>query len=329
MKKVFYLHLTGGLGNQLFQLAAGLHFAEDLELRISTQNGEPRKDKNGKPEMFSWILPSQVTALDSTRYSTFVSRVCGFIIRISANPRRFEKNLVLNFGIRFIASIINSIYFRYPVRIMKVDGVGYVGLRTNANLLIGYYQTFKYAEQPHVFRKLNSLTLENPSDQVTNLINASKDECPIIVHIRRGDYAKESGFGMLGNQYYVEAVRDLISMNKHKSIWVFSDEISKVVDVFGDNFELPIRYIGDIDESASALLEVMRYGKSYVIGNSSFSWWAAYLRYDKEAKVIAPTPWFAQQSDPNELIPRDWRRQPGHHFFISPLELERGNGALG
>ena len=134
---------------------------------------------------------------------------------------------------------------------------------------------------------------------------------------------------MLGNQYYVEAVRDLISMNEYKSIWVFSDEISKVIDVFGDNFELPIRYIGDIDESASALLEVMRYGKSYVIGNSSFSWWAAYLRYDKEAKVIAPTPWFAQQSDPNELIPRDWRHRPGHHFFISPLELEREKGTLG
>ena len=207
---------------------------------------------------------------------------------------------------------------------MKVDGIGYVGSKSKANFLIGYFQTFVYASELNVSKKLDSLRLANPTKQVTELINHSKLESPLI--IRRGDYAKESGFGLLGDEYYLEAIKDLFSTSEFKSIWVFSDEISKVAGMFDDKFNLPIRYIGDVDNSASALLEVMRHGKGFIIGNSSFSWWAAYLRYDKQAKVIAPTPWFAEQSEPKDLIPPDWRRLPGHHFFISPLELEREKG---
>ena len=326
MKKRKFLHLTGGLGNQLFQLAAGLYFTQNNDLIVLSKNGKPRTNEMGRAEIFSYILPDQINTANTDRYSSFISRVRGFIIRISANPRIFEKNLISNFGIRFIASLLNIFYLRYPVRIMKVDGIGYIGSKTKANFLIGYYQSFRYATEINVSKKLNSLRLANPSKRVSDLISQSKLECPLIVHIRRGDYAMESGFGMLGDRYYEEAIKVLISTAQFKSIWVFSDEISKVVGMFDDKFDLPIRYIGDVDNSASALLEVMRHGKGYIIGNSSFSWWAAFLRYDKQAKVIAPTPWFADQSEPKDLIPPDWLRLPGRHFFISPLELEREKG---
>ena len=328
MKKRLYLHLTGGLGNQLFQLAAGLYFAQDTELIILAKNGKPRTNQIGEPEIVSFILPDQANVTNSFRYSSFISRVCGFMIRLSANPRYFEKPPILNLGIRFIASLINIVYLRYPVRIMKVDGIGYVGSKSKANFLIGYYQTYRYAADLNTSKKLNSLRIAKSSKRIAELVNESKLESPLIVHIRRGDYAKESGFGMLGDRYYEEAIKELSSTTQFKSIWVFSDEISKVIGMFDHKFDLPIRYIGDVDNSASSLLEVMRHGRGYIIGNSSFSWWAAYLRYNSEAKVIAPTPWFAGQSEPNDLIPPDWQRLPGRHFFASPLELDRETGTI-
>jgi hypothetical protein len=50
----------------------------------------------------------------------------------------------------------------------------------------------------------------------------------------------------------------------------------------------------------------MRNMKGYVIGNSTFSWWAARLKYDHSAVVVAPVPWFKSMNDPEGLIPGDW-----------------------
>jgi hypothetical protein len=51
----------------------------------------------------------------------------------------------------------------------------------------------------------------------------------------------------------------------------------------------------------------MRYGSSYIIANSSFSWWGAYLRKNQNAPVYAPNKWFKGMDDPDQLLPPDWR----------------------
>jgi len=50
----------------------------------------------------------------------------------------------------------------------------------------------------------------------------------------------------------------------------------------------------------------MRFGKGYIIANSTFSWWGARLSYEEEPDVIVPKPWFAQAEVPIDLIPSNW-----------------------
>jgi hypothetical protein len=57
----------------------------------------------------------------------------------------------------------------------------------------------------------------------------------------------------------------------------------------------------------------MRHGAAYVIGNSTYSWWAAALSYTKNPHVIAPRPWFYGQDEVPNLLPKDWKRVDGRH----------------
>ena len=67
-----------------------------------------------------------------------------------------------------------------------------------------------------------------------------------------------------------------------------------------------VRFFSQIEHSTAVTFEIMRLGFGYVIANSCFSWWSAFLRYDKNAKVIAPETWFKALESPKCLFPSDW-----------------------
>jgi hypothetical protein len=52
----------------------------------------------------------------------------------------------------------------------------------------------------------------------------------------------------------------------------------------------------------------MRQGDAYIIGNSTYSWWAATLSHKEPKMVIAPSPWFAEMDEPRFLVPPEWQR---------------------
>jgi hypothetical protein len=48
-------------------------------------------------------------------------------------------------------------------------------------------------------------------------------------------------------------------------------------------------------------------GKKYIIPNSTYPWWAAWLNDSPEKVVIAPKKWFKSQIVAvNPIVPKDW-----------------------
>jgi hypothetical protein len=67
-----------------------------------------------------------------------------------------------------------------------------------------------------------------------------------------------------------------------------------------------VSVIGENGLNPAETLELMRHGSAYVIANSTFSWWAAFLSYQSGCTKIMPAPWFQNMPSPIGIKPQDW-----------------------
>jgi hypothetical protein len=127
-----------------------------------------------------------------------------------------------------------------------------------------------------------------------------------ILHIRLTDYLSEPNFGTLSEEYFEKALDVVFNTAHVDQIWLFSDDLANAINVVPEKFKNRVRCIDDENLKPIEVLEMMALGHSFVISNSTFSWWAASLSNSK--LVVAPNPWFVKMSDPTDLIPADWKR---------------------
>jgi hypothetical protein len=315
MRKI-YLSLTGGLGNQLFQLAAASAIADGDSVEVEWVNSRPRLNSLGQAEVMDFALPKNIGFQKRHKFQKLNSKSIGYLLRMGIDPRRYEDFKIYKGTAAFLTSVINLSTFRRYIRIHVNQGVGYSTRRfpkTSKSLhLIGYFQTFRWIQGDTSEEFLNNLTVREKSPELLELINLASLESPLVVHMRFGDYRMEKSFGLLTENYYRNSIQELWKLGQFESIWVFSDEIEQAKNYLKDMEISEIKYISNVAKSSAQTLEAMRLGKGFVIGNSSFSWWAAASSFSENPKVIAPTPWFIGQEEPIDLIPENWMRRMGH-----------------
>jgi hypothetical protein len=309
-KEQTVVYLTGGLGNQLFQLACGLYFRGKNELLLDARLGKPRKNNSGLPEITSFALPESVSVRSDTYENRLVARCTNFMLRQGISPRNFEKIPGFFSITKKICAVFLSFYYKTFVRISVSRNIGFseIDVKKEKSFLLGYFQTYIWASDPSVKSILRNLSLSTLCNEVEFYKALSISEKPLVVHFRLGDYLAEEAFGLPSTAYYKAAISEFWKTGKYNKIWAFSDEPEKAQLIFSDALDENIRWIPDIDNSAAKTLEVMRFGHGYIIANSTFSWWGAFLTYQYDVEVIAPIPWFRGMADPAEMIPPHWKR---------------------
>ncbi len=305
--------LTGGLGNQLFQFAAGINIALGQELILETSMGKPRLNEDDNPQILDFEIPSGLLENHFQIRGNFYSKVFGYNLRCGINRSKIESNRVIKLSSKLISAIIFSIKLQSRFQILLNEGVGFseVPIPSNNSILVGYFQSYVWPTEPEVRRILCGLRLRKPSDEISKFRQLAISEIPLVVHVRLGDYKTESNFGIPGDSYYDEAITELWETGQYKKIWLFSDEPEAAICKIPQKYRCFVRTLDAIDNSATQTFEVMRFGKGYVIANSTFSWWAAFLSYENAPTVVAPTPWFAGMNSPELLIPGNWKLKRG------------------
>jgi glycosyl transferase family 11 len=305
---VITVSLIGGLGNQMFQYAAGKALAErhrvPLALDVSGFRAiEPRNTPR------SFLLDRlRVPEAEQLRGSgERGDRPADRFVR-SLWKQRIDRVLGLA-GLPRLASSTSDYrepHFHYDPAFERLGP---------ATSLFGYFQSERYFGS--IAESLRdcfapSEALGAHSAEMLGRIEAS--DLPVSVHVRRGDYLKPGTMavhGILGGPYYRAAINRIEStLDGNADYFVFSDDAAAAEQML--DF-LPKSRFNHVRGDAAHPWEdmtLMSRCRHHVIANSSFSWWGAWLNSSPEKVVIAPRAWFTQPElrlrDTCDLYPPDW-----------------------
>ncbi|WP_263055309.1 alpha-1,2-fucosyltransferase [Curtobacterium sp. RIT-PI-V] len=266
------LWAQGGLGNQLFQLNAGLTLSEHPATLLVSGSSFGR-DRLRQFELGA-LLPS--SALTSSREDFRLGQPYDWRGRRRAKTR--DRSLTTVFS---DPETLPSAFRPGTFNIGFFQDAASLALPTDATTaLLAAYRNAVSA---------GSASANRP-----------------VLHVRRGDYttspAAQRTFGTLSRRYYDDACRAL-GILIDESI-IFTDDPAAVER----EFDVPrSNIIGPEDiESPLDTLVAMSRASALVIPNSTFSWWAAELA--SHVPVAAPSTWFFDR--PGNLRRTGWVSVP-------------------
>ena len=165
--------------------------------------------------------------------------------------------------------------------------------------LWGFFQTEKYFK--HIEKQIRKdFTFKDEiKDECDDLIKQFTN--PIALHIRRGDFIwNNKNHPPLNLDYYKSALE---LFDSDREVIIFSDDTEwcKEQELFADD-RFAVAEGGDQFYD----LCLMSMCDDFIIANSTFSWWGAWLA--NRGKVVAPKNWFGEalSHDTKDLYCKGW-----------------------
>lgn len=284
--------LIGGIGNQMFQYAAGKALAElyGVELKLDIRDFQFYSNRwfsldhfNINAEIATDKEISDFIGKNNTKSLMILCERIGRLIPLKRRKIYYEPHFHYNHN-----------FFELPSNI-------YIN---------GYWQSEKYFKNIKSII-LNDFTFESPLEGMNKEMSEkilSSDS--VSIHIRRGDYVSNKlthlMHGVSGIDYYLNAINYISNNVEKPHFFVFSDEPDWARENLQTSF--PMIFVnhnsGQNDFEDMRLLSLC---KHHIIANSSFSWWGAWLSNNQNKIVIAPKKWFNEyKADTKDLYPEDW-----------------------
>ena len=139
-------------------------------------------------------------------------------------------------------------------------------------------------------------------------LNLIKNKNSVAIHIRRGDYLNNPKVryvhGILKEDYYKKSISYLKKRVKNPFFFIFSDDVELVKKTFF--FFNKEKFIFIDAKSSINALHLMSNCKHFIIANSTFSWWGAWLSKNKHKIICAPKKWLRAKISTPDIIPDSW-----------------------
>jgi len=257
--KTVVIRLSGGLGNQMFQYAMGVAVSQRIGFTLM---------------------------LDS-----------GFFETEHRSHRHYELNA---FGVQEktidLVTHMRWEYGWFPTihepHFHHWEGVFTAPPYTRYRLS-GYWQTDRYfrhmAQDIRAHFNTARFSCAKTKDMERKIQSAP---CAVCVHVRRGDMMDPHVYerhGLVKRDYYDKARALLEKKDPQCHFFIFTDDERRVRDELSDWSRTS--FVRGHDHYQDMML--MTLCRHYIIGNSTYGWWGAWLNPSSSKHVVAPKAWFA------------------------------------
>jgi hypothetical protein len=306
MMELSRLVLSGGLGNQLFQYAYALDRFGPNQFEICDKSGQPRTNKDGLPELFSFNLSEKIVE-EKAIYPRIRRMAFDFFLKLSSHGKSDALGKFLYIFVDLLQKIFNKLGSKYKIHL--ADGIGFFHNQSRTwepEIVVGCFHSYVWATKRNIRTYLQQLELKIKPPWLIELENQAKLEAPVIVHIRRTDYLGIAELGFLDFEYYWTQMRKIATESQATIFWLFTDNFDEVLDHIPPDLSQISKLIDYDQEDAASNLMAMRLGKAYILSNSTFSWWGAFLSFSNNPLIRCPDRWYRTGKSPNLIFPPKW-----------------------
>ena len=257
---MLFSRIVGGLGNQLFQIAACLKYRNRREKVIISFLGDIH-------------VPKRINCLD--------------YIFVRPNWLCFDNSHNLNLTTQIIAKTSASIRLGSYIPFISINDRNF-SLRNNRSsikkilFLDGYFnQNWTYNSLKNAFMQLKLKPIELNKE----CLQVCKND--VVIHLRGGDFLKIPNLNICNFEYYKKSISYAISKGYYSFKLISEDQIygKEILEEIKKCFVgLRIQLLDSY--SIKNDFNLIRSSKLAILSNSTFSWWASFLSTSKKEFIV-------------------------------------------
>jgi hypothetical protein len=301
--KPVILKLEGGLGNQLFQFAAGYFLAAKLDcelfvdqysIPLSTVHGEKSYGfdsfagvalPNSKSIIFMEHLPNKYLVAVAKKFKTIKKALLKFRLHYS-NAQKLELFVESN----ELSSTKDFFDLDAPVK------------------LHGNFQSWGIVEKAAQYGFPRRIQLLVKPEWILRLEKEIDFSTSLVVHFRVGEDAKSNLlFKQPSVEYYRAALKHFRKKGIVGKIFVLSDDIKKAKELYGSLVDEDMSYLEmPLTSTPAERVFLMSLFTGIICANSTFCGWAAWSIHNSGGDVVVPVPYSDGEVLGSRDFPQTW-----------------------
>lgn len=296
------VNINAGLANQMFHYAFGRGLiAKGLDVVFDQTNFKPRKQWSFEEIQLQDAFPNiEIKQMPEGHFR--------WVCTEYTDTNKFKKRIAGR--VRKLLGIVG--YETYILEPTYAYHEGMEELISKNCIFRGFWQSEKYFKhcEDDVRKQFTFLPFDEPRNIELSIKMANENS--VSIHLRKGkDYLQSEmmGRGLCTADYYLSALDYIRQHVDNPVFYVFTDNPSWLRENM-PNFGYTLVDWNDVSGKRSFRdMQLMSCAKHNIIGNSTYSWWGAWLNPNPDKIIVAPKKFFNPVSSyyaKTDIVCDDW-----------------------